>query len=135
MPQLDRTIIFTQFFWLFLVFLVFYGLLSYYFLPFFLKSIKSRFLIIEQNQLEDEKVKLLYLSKQSVLSKTLNESLLSIKFMFFNGFMLLDDSKDLLQNLYKIDTYVLSSTFFIILYCNVNILNIIPLIPKIYTTN
>nr|YP_009515562.1 ATP synthase F0 subunit 8 [Kumanoa mahlacensis]AVK39530.1 ATP synthase F0 subunit 8 [Kumanoa mahlacensis]UEQ11846.1 ATP synthase F0 subunit 8 [Kumanoa mahlacensis] len=132
MPQLDRTIVFTQFFWLFIVFVILYGLLSHYFLPTFLKSLKARSLIIEQNQIENESIKQLFLSKQSVLNKTLNEGLSSIKFMFFNNFVLLNTGKNPLLDLCKIDTYVFNSIFFTSLYCSSITLNNIFLTPKTY---
>nr|YP_009445885.1 ATP synthase F0 subunit 8 [Betaphycus gelatinus]ATX68826.1 ATP synthase F0 subunit 8 [Betaphycus gelatinus] len=52
MPQLDRIIIFTQIFWLFLIFFSLYAILTHFFLPWILKSLKSRKLIIETNSKE-----------------------------------------------------------------------------------
>nr|AHX02442.1 ATP synthase F0 subunit 8 [Ceramium japonicum] len=49
MPQLDLTIIFPQIFWLFLLFSVFYFILTFYLLPKFLISLKLRQFLLEEN--------------------------------------------------------------------------------------
>nr|YP_009774170.1 ATP synthase F0 subunit 8 [Caulacanthus okamurae]QIZ74787.1 ATP synthase F0 subunit 8 [Caulacanthus okamurae] len=52
MPQLDRLIVFPQIFWLLFFFTFIYAVLTHFFLPLFIKSLKSRKLIEEMNSLE-----------------------------------------------------------------------------------
>nr|YP_009988309.1 ATP synthase F0 subunit 8 [Gelidiella acerosa]QNM39447.1 ATP synthase F0 subunit 8 [Gelidiella acerosa] len=49
MPQLDRIIIFSQIFWLFTIFILFYTTITHFFLPKFLISLKARKLILKIN--------------------------------------------------------------------------------------
>nr|QNM39516.1 ATP synthase F0 subunit 8 [Gelidiella fanii] len=49
MPQLDRIIIFSQIFWLFIVFILFYTIITHFFLPKFLKVLRARKLIAKVN--------------------------------------------------------------------------------------
>lgn len=52
MPQLDHIIIFPQIFWFFIFFLIFYIVVTHYFLPKFLLTLKSRKKIVELNNLQ-----------------------------------------------------------------------------------
>nr|YP_009002127.1 ATP synthase F0 subunit 8 [Sporolithon durum]AGU16692.1 ATP synthase F0 subunit 8 [Sporolithon durum] len=75
MPQLDRIIVFSQIFWLFITFVTIYTLLSHFFLPLFIKSLKSRKLIILANQQNLEYLEHSFLSKQKQLTSSINKNL------------------------------------------------------------
>ena len=56
MPQLDYTLLFNQIFWLFIIFIVLYIILTYHFLPIFVKIFKSRKQILRYNHVKSVEV-------------------------------------------------------------------------------
>jgi len=132
MPQLDRIIILPQIFWFFLIFILFYSLLSHFFLPKFINSIKLRkkiidlnndmFLGIEKTTQKDQLLILIQLNKN--LSKVKNSIYLNsvkINFIFL-------DTK--LVNPVKLDNCIINVIYKNMLFCNQQILNYIKLYPS-----
>lgn len=129
MPQLDRIIVFTQIFWLFLVFTALYVILIYFFFPSFLRSLRARTLVIESNNMENNTIKTDFLSTQDFLNQTAHEQLRSIKVFLLNDFTLFKNVNSF--DLHLLDTPLLNSIFYTTLYTNKIILFNIPLNSKI----
>lgn len=128
MPQLDRIIIFTQIFWLFIVFTIVYTILIHYFLPKFLKSLKSRKEIVLVNSLEVESLSKKIIQKQKLLTELLHKNLILVKNILTSNFNSLETDKklNLLEVDKKIGTSISNSTH----YCDIQILNAIFFYPK-----
>nr|YP_009739225.1 ATP synthase F0 subunit 8 [Palmaria decipiens]QIC19664.1 ATP synthase F0 subunit 8 [Palmaria decipiens] len=116
MPQLDRIIIFTQLFWLFFIFLVSYMVLTHFFLPLFLKSIKSRKLVVEANLKESQITHETSLRNQIVFTQIVNEGLSTLKHFYSSKFLLKNTTHDL--NLSFVDSMIIDSTLSILLHCD-----------------
>nr|UAD89637.1 ATP synthase F0 subunit 8 [Gracilaria edulis] len=131
MPQLDRIIIFSQIFWLFLIFSLLYIVLVHYFLPKFLKSLKLRKQII-------------YINTQEALNKTdriLNKQILFKKVLLKNLSIVVNlltmQSIKLIENKKGFDTLILDQKIsFVILntikFCDLKVLNSIFIYPKLF---
>lgn len=129
MPQLDRIIVFTQIFWLFLVFTVLYIVLIYFFFPNFLRSLKARNLVIESNNIESNIIKTNFLATQDFINYTSQEQLRSIKVTLLNDFILFKNINPF--DLHLLDISLLNSIFYTTLYTNETVLFNIPLNSKI----
>lgn len=129
MPQLDRSIVFTQIFWLFFVFLFLYIVLTHFFLPKFLQSFKTRNLVIEHNSNENNEITSNFLMNQVVLKDSLNEQLLFVKSTLSSNFVLFSNKNFI--DLCLTDNLLFSSIFYTILYCDSTILDKISLNSKI----
>lgn len=129
MPQLDRIIVFTQIFWLFLVFTVLYIVLIYFFFPNFLRSLKARNLVIESNNVESNIIKINFLSTQDFINYTSQEQLRSIKVTLLNDFILFKNINPF--DLHLLDVSLLNSIFYTTLYTNEIVLFSIPLNSKL----
>nr|YP_010555049.1 ATP synthase F0 subunit 8 [Kappaphycus malesianus]UYR20470.1 ATP synthase F0 subunit 8 [Kappaphycus malesianus] len=130
MPQLDRIIIFTQIFWLFVIFSTLYAILTHFFLPLILKSFKSRRLILESNSREIndliDKIKKKHVSLQDLL---------------LESFLLVENHliKNLVNSKFEnssigaqaIDEKVAKACINQELYCNIHLLESIVLLPRI----
>nr|BBH10686.1 ATP synthase F0 subunit 8 [Palmaria palmata] len=116
MPQLDRIIIFTQLFWLFFIFLVSYMVLTHFFFPLFLKSIKSRKLIVEANLKESQITHETSLRNQIVFTQIINEGLSTLKHFYSSKFLLKNTAHDL--NLSFVDSMIIDSTLSVLLHCD-----------------
>nr|YP_010199654.1 ATP synthase F0 subunit 8 [Crassiphycus corneus]UAD89562.1 ATP synthase F0 subunit 8 [Crassiphycus corneus] len=129
MPQLDRIIVFSQIFWLFLIFSIFYAVLTHYFLPKFLKSLKIRKQVVDSNTKEVLAKTEKTLIKQSSLKKILIRDLEITSNLLTRYFgQLIKDKK-------KIDTLVIDQKIgFVILntvkFCDLKLLNSIFVYPK-----
>uniref|UniRef100_A0A4D6BLB9 ATP synthase F0 subunit 8 n=1 Tax=Balbiania investiens TaxID=111861 RepID=A0A4D6BLB9_9FLOR len=132
MPQLDHIIIFTQVFWLLLTFIVIYILLTYFFLPTFLKSLKSRSSIIESNLAENVNMQTKFASNQILIDQLLIQGLSNIKVILTIEFLLNNDKNSEQYKLHFIDKQMTNAIFNTMLYCDSQVLEYIPLIPKIY---
>lgn len=132
MPQLDRVIIFPQIFWFFLIFILFYALLTHYFLPKFLVSLKLRKYILKFNYLLiNNKINV----HTSVKLKLLNQLVLHLhqinKSIYINSNYLKDiknDSK--LVNSFQINRKLIKIIKNNVLFCNKNVLNLISFYPS-----
>ena len=129
MPQLDRIIIFTQIFWLFLVFTSLYIILIYFFFPTFLRSLKARNLVIEFNNNENNNIKTDFLLTQTIINTTLNEQTQFMRTVLLKDFVLFSNIKSL--DLRSIDVLLLDSIFYTLMYNNGVILRNIYLNCKI----
>ena len=129
MPQLDRIIIFTQIFWLFLVFTSLYIILIYFFFPTFLRSLKARDLVIEFNNNENNNIKTDFLLTQTIINTTLNEQTQFMRTVLLKDFVLFSNIKSL--DLRSIDVLLLDSIFYTTMYNNGVILRNIYLNSKI----
>ena len=122
MPQLDHIIIFPQIFWLFLIFILFYTVLTHFFLPKFLKSLKARKLIAKANS---EKVS--FIVKASSENKirlinTITHSLVAVTKVLSSS-STLNISNFNLAKISKIDEAIGIATKNSILFCNSQILD------------
>lgn len=129
MPQLDRIIVFTQIFWLFLVFTSLYIILIYFFFPTFLRSLKARNLVIEFNNNENNSVKIDFLLTQTIINTTLNEQVQFMKAVMLKDFALFNSINSF--DLRSIDASLLDSIFYTTMYNNEVILRNIYLNSKI----
>ena len=129
MPQLDRIIIFTQIFWLFLVFTSLYIILIYFFFLIFLQSLKARNLVIEFNNNENNSIKTDFLLTQTIINTTLNEQMQFMRTVLLKDFVLFSNIKSL--DLRSIDVLLLDSIFYTTMYNNGVILRNIYLNSKI----
>nr|YP_010199679.1 ATP synthase F0 subunit 8 [Crassiphycus crassissimus]UAD89587.1 ATP synthase F0 subunit 8 [Crassiphycus crassissimus] len=129
MPQLDRIIVFSQIFWLFVIFSIFYAVLTHYFLPKFLKSLKIRKQVIDSNTKEVLAKTEKTLIKQSSLKKIL------IKDLEITSNLLTRYFGQLIKDKKKIDTLLIDQKIgFVILntvkFCDLKLLNSIFVYPK-----
>nr|YP_009988355.1 ATP synthase F0 subunit 8 [Gelidiella flabella]QNM39631.1 ATP synthase F0 subunit 8 [Gelidiella flabella] len=130
MPQLDRIIIFPQIFWLFLIFTLFYTILTHFFLPKFLRSLKARKLIAKANS---EKVSLIV--KESAenkikLTNTVMHNLTAVT-KILNNSSTLNISNFNLAKIGKVDEAIGIATKNSILFCNSQILDSINIYFKL----
>ncbi len=134
MPQLDFTIIFTQIFWLVLVFIFCYSFIIHIFLPKFLLALRSRTLIIQCNKRELLNLKNNFAANQNELSKILSSGLSKIKFFhsvnFLTNFKYISPNR----NLEILDIKLIKVTLDLMLYCDEKVLNCIPFFSKTYNT-
>nr|YP_010199754.1 ATP synthase F0 subunit 8 [Gracilaria isabellana]UAD89712.1 ATP synthase F0 subunit 8 [Gracilaria isabellana] len=129
MPQLDRIIIFSQIFWLVLVFSIFYVVLTHYFLPKFLKSLKIRKQVIGLNTKEILQKTEGTLSRQNLLIKILVKNLETASDLLVSYFGQLVKAKkgvDTLMIDQKIGFVILNT----IKFCDFKLLNSIFVYPK-----
>nr|YP_009488823.1 ATP synthase F0 subunit 8 [Grateloupia filicina]AWD77503.1 ATP synthase F0 subunit 8 [Grateloupia filicina] len=129
MPQLDRIIVFSQIFWLFIIFTTFYTVLTHFFLPRFLKALKSRKQIIEINALEVAAITEKSSSKQSSIQKVLVKDLALIKNILVNNLnatLLAKQNSHVSAIDEKIGLIVLN----MVKYCDAQLLDFILLRPK-----
>nr|WCH57673.1 ATP synthase F0 subunit 8 [Hypnea sp.] len=129
MPQLDRIIIFSQIFWLFIVFSVLYAILTHFFLPLFLKSLKLRKHVIEANNLEIIKLDNKFQAKQIIIKQKLLRSLLIIEKFLNENYQFKKHLKITNQNLF-IDEKIGLASINYMLYCDSIILKNILFYPK-----
>nr|YP_010164476.1 Atp8 [Polyopes lancifolius]QRM91071.1 Atp8 [Polyopes lancifolius] len=130
MPQLDRIIVFSQIFWLFIIFTTFYTIVTHFFLPKFLKSLKSRKQIIELNSLEIAEIAKESDIKRNVIQKILVKNLASTKNILTNNLNAILMAKKNL-NMLKIDEKISIAIFNTVKYCDSQLLNFISLRPKL----
>nr|YP_009138141.1 ATP synthase F0 subunit 8 [Calliarthron tuberculosum]AKG26271.1 ATP synthase F0 subunit 8 [Calliarthron tuberculosum] len=129
MPQLDFTIAFPQIFSLFFTFFLLYGTITHFFLPIFVKSLKTRKnIIIENNNLMDNlRTKLLL--KQNFVTSLLIKNILNIKQVLVNNILpvyIINSSFDFSSVNHKLAKALYHNT----VYYDINILDSIILKPK-----
>ena len=134
MPQLDFLIILPQIFWLIFFFSSFYFIITYYFLPIFLKTINSRKQFIKFNKNIETKLNTEILSKRQFILKELTSNLNEIKITLFSNLM---HSKFIFQqNPFELQSLKLNSKISIatnksITYCNLDLINLLKFYPSI----
>nr|YP_010199779.1 ATP synthase F0 subunit 8 [Gracilaria multipartita]UAD89737.1 ATP synthase F0 subunit 8 [Gracilaria multipartita] len=129
MPQLDRIIVFSQIFWLVLIFSIFYAILTHYFLPKFLKSLKIRKQVIDLNTKKILKKTEETLNKQKLLIKILVKNLettSSLLVCYFGQLVKGNKRVDTLMIDQKISFVILNT----IKFCDLKLLNSIFVYPK-----
>ncbi|KAI0556312.1 ATP synthase protein (mitochondrion) [Gracilaria domingensis] len=129
MPQLDRIIVFSQIFWLILIFSLFYAILTHYFLPKFLKSLKIRKQVVDLNTKEILKRTEGTLNKQNLLVKIL------IKNLEVTSNLLVSYFGQLVKDKKSVDTLIIDQKIgFVILntvkFCDLKLVNSIFVYPK-----
>nr|YP_010199829.1 ATP synthase F0 subunit 8 [Gracilaria tikvahiae]UAD89837.1 ATP synthase F0 subunit 8 [Gracilaria tikvahiae] len=129
MPQLDRIIVFSQIFWLVLIFSIFYAILTHYFLPKFLKSLKIRKQVIDLNTKEILQKTEGTLSRQNLVIKILVKNLETTSGLLVSYFGQLVKAKKGVDTL-MIDQKVGFVILNIIKFCDFKLLNSIFVYPK-----
>nr|WCH57745.1 ATP synthase F0 subunit 8 [Hypnea musciformis] len=129
MPQLDRIIIFSQIFWLFIIFSALYIILTHFFLPLFLKSIKLRKQIVEANSLEILHLSKKVNAKQTLIQQKLLDNLLIIENFILESYKFQKYFTNK-QQIILINEKVSVATINYLLYCDSLILKNIFLYPK-----
>nr|WCH57985.1 ATP synthase F0 subunit 8 [Calliblepharis sp.] len=131
MPQLDRIIIFSQIFWLLIVFAVLYAILTHFFLPLFLESLKSRKQIVEFNTSEIDKLSSKSFDKQVLLKKKILKNLSIIEKFLNNSQQVNKYLKKINKNIFIAEKISLASVNYL-LYCNNFILKSILFYPNFF---
>nr|YP_009445912.1 ATP synthase F0 subunit 8 [Eucheuma denticulatum]ATX68854.1 ATP synthase F0 subunit 8 [Eucheuma denticulatum] len=129
MPQLDRIIIFTQIFWLFLIFSVLYATLTHFFLPLILKSLKSRKLIIEANSKETINLISKIKAKHNLLKELLIKNLSTVENYLIEN-LVNSKFRNSSMEMPLVDEKIARACITHVLYCNVQSLESIVLFPK-----
>ena len=129
MPQLDRIIIFSQIFWLFIIFTSLYAIITHFFLPKFLKSIKARKQIIDSNNHEILIINSKIQEQHNLLKQTIIKNLALIENSIKNEFETVTMEKSNLNNK-LIDEKIANLSIKNSLYCDTHLLNSILLFPK-----
>nr|WCH57913.1 ATP synthase F0 subunit 8 [Hypnea nidulans] len=129
MPQLDRVIIFSQIFWLFVVFTVLYITMTHFLLPLFLKSIKLRKQIVEVNNLEVLRLSTKVRIKQDLVKQKLLENLLIIENLLQESYKFQKYFQNDQQTV-LIDKKISMAVINYLLYCDSLILKNIMFYPK-----
>nr|WCH57937.1 ATP synthase F0 subunit 8 [Hypnea nidifica] len=129
MPQLDRVIIFSQIFWLFLIFSTLYIVLTHFFLPLFLKLLKSRKQIIESNSLEVSNLNEKAILKQLLIKQKLLSKLAVIEAFLYESYKFQKYFKNNQQTI-LIDEKISIASINYLLYCDNLILKNVLLYPK-----
>ena len=122
MPQLDRIIIFPQIFWLFLIFTLFYIVLTHFFLPKFLTSLRARRDITNYNEFQTSRSLKRLIEIQLKLKNLLLKDLLEIRRVFtenstFSSFNMIK------LNTQQADELVSDTIKNSVLFCNFQILD------------
>nr|YP_011017602.1 ATP synthase F0 subunit 8 [Bostrychia moritziana]WQF69402.1 ATP synthase F0 subunit 8 [Bostrychia moritziana] len=134
MPQLDILLIIPQITWLFLNFVLFYFLITFFILPKFLKVIKLRKLIVLENKALNSTLSESYFSKRKIMIAKFNSDLKKIKFsildkIFVSTFFENKKKFLFLAEFNKITNCLKSAAKHTICYCNTNLLNSLLLFP------
>ena len=129
MPQLDRIIIFSQIFYLFITFTSLYAIITHFFLPKFLKSLKTRKQIVEANDKEIIILNNKFDEQQILIRQTIIKSLSLIENFIKNEleFSKIDKFK---SNIQLVDEKIANISLNNLLYCDTQLLNLITLLPK-----
>lgn len=133
MPQLDNLIILPQIFWLIIFFGLFYFILTYYFLPLFLKAINSRKYFLENNKISESKLISEVFNKRKLILNDLNLNFNKIRSILF--LKVFNKKIDFQKNFFNLKFSKLNNKLLIalnnsVLHCNFFILNTIEFYPK-----
>ena len=125
MPQLDRIIITSQIFWLFLIFLVLYTILTHFFLPKFLRILKIRKQMLDINNQEASVINV-KINERRILLKQLVVNNLSLIENYLKTFTLIASN----NNVQLLDMKIANAFLISSLYCNNLLFKSIILFPK-----
>lgn len=132
MPQLDNLIILSQIFWLILIFSIFYFIVTYYFLPTILKSIKVRKYFLEYNTYLNFSLTKKNIEERKKLMDILFKNFSNIKYLIFNKIFTinLNLKQDFLKQKYaKLTNFILIASVKSVSYCNLSLLNSLKFYP------
>lgn len=129
MPQLDFVIAFPQIFWLIVIFFLFYTIIVHFFLPNFIKILRSRKQIVLENTKMLFSMKNKFNSKQILLNQTLETNFIKIRVLLENEISQFFSTKDLFE-LTSVNTKVALVLYYNILYYDINVLNSVSLKPN-----
>lgn len=130
MPQLDLVILFSQIFWLFFSFTLLYVIVLYVFLPYFLKSIKSRSLLLEYNSNQMGYFQNNFAKRSESLRKLICNSLQRVKSVML---VLSSDPNTTVRSTHSaVDKLISRALQDITLYCHSTVLKNISLGPRIH---
>lgn len=129
MPQLDQIIIFTQLFWLFIIFFCLYVLTIHFFLPFMIRTFKVRSLFVKSVNEYNEKIQLDFYFRHNLLIKTISRSLQISTFFLTPKFLFSTEQKKK-ASLHSLDVRLFVRAFDIVLYCDERLLPLVSLISK-----
>lgn len=128
MPQLDFTTILPQTFWFIVIFLSIYTVLIHFFLPNFIKLIKTRKNTILVNEKEVILLKNSLQVKQSIIKILIHQNFINLKTMLETNFLFFSTGSSII-NLVPVDTKIISVLYYNSLYCDMSVLNSITLAP------
>lgn len=134
MPQLDILIILPQIFWLTIFFTLFYFVLTYHFLPLFLKTINSRRYFLEVNRSRENRLTEEVFEKRKLIINELNSNIGKIKSILF--YYLLHSKFNFSKNPYhlqfsNLNSKILTALNKSVLYCNPSMLSKMRFYPNI----
>lgn len=130
MPQLDFNIALPQIFWLIILFIFVYTILVHFFLPNFIKLIKTRKYIILVNEQEVIFLKENLVKKQFIFRKTIQQNFGGLKIVLEKQLSTFFTSPSTTSTI-SIDTKLVSVLNNSILYYDTTILNLIYLKPSL----
>lgn len=128
MPQLDFTIAFPQIFWLVIIFFSLYIFLVHFFLPSFIKSLKTRKHVITENLKRLLKLEIKFNSKQSSLNQILENNFLKIKVLLEKNVSIFFKTSYLFD-LELVDKKISKALYNNVIYYNTNVIESIPIKP------
>ena len=128
MPQLDFTTTFPQIFWLIITFFSLYTILTHFFLPNFIKSLKARKQILVENADYFNYLQSMFDNKQKNLNKIIESNFLSIREMLENK-LFLYFQETILVDLKLSDKKIAKALYNSILYYNLHTLDSVPIKP------
>lgn len=106
-----------------------YIILSHYFLPKFLRSLKARKEVLDFNLINLNKIQESYSKKLVFLNKLLSNNLILVKdFLSKESILLVSNS---IINSNVIDAKIAITLYNFMLYCNINVINCVQLKPKL----
>nr|YP_010619977.1 ATP synthase F0 subunit 8 [Xiphosiphonia pinnulata]WAX03990.1 ATP synthase F0 subunit 8 [Xiphosiphonia pinnulata] len=132
MPQLDFLIVLPQIFWLITCFTFFYFLLTYYFLPIFLKTIKARINFIKNNHVLESQIAILVINKQQNTFQNLNRTLNKVRLYLFTELFHLKFNfikKPFKNNFVILNKKILIASTHSFFFCNSLLLNSLKFYP------
>lgn len=129
MPQLDFSIIFPQVFYLFVTFFLVYTILVYFFLPIFIKSLKSRKRIVLENSKLLISTQNNFVTKQVYLNTILNKNFCLLKLTLETKILNIFFFKGSLDLNY-VDIKLIKALYNIVLYYDMSVLDSVSLSPK-----
>lgn len=132
MPQLDNLIVLPQIFWLIFVFTLFYFLITFYFLPILVKSIKSRKYFLEHNNKLNSVLLKQVFDKRKNLISILSKDFFTIKNLMFGQILSTKSSikyEPFKKKYIKLVDLILFASINSVFYCNTNLLSSLKFYP------
>ena len=129
MPQLDFIIIFPQIFWLTTIFFIFYIILTHFFLPIFIKLIKSRKQVVLENNKILLELQSKFILKQNFMNRVLKQNFIKIKLLLENEISLFFIESNHSFDFNLVNIKMAQVLYYNTLYYDLNILESISLKP------